>query len=91
MFNNCAIAQGADHTVPTDIYLPDRPPLPQMPLDAILKLHDRRHHPARDNAPQERRLCVMHRSDLIYGVMPVVILLALLVYHAAIRRCQRFL
>jgi NADH-quinone oxidoreductase subunit B len=51
MFNNCAIAQGADHTVPTDIYLPDRPPLPQMPLDAILKLHDRRHQPARDNAP----------------------------------------
>jgi hypothetical protein len=31
----------------------------------------------------------MHCSDLIYGVMPVVILLALLVYHAVIRRCQR--
>ena len=33
----------------------------------------------RDSTPQERRLCVMHGSALIYVVMPVVILLALFV------------
>jgi NADH-quinone oxidoreductase subunit B len=41
MFNNYAIVQGVDHIVPVDIYLPGCPPLPEMLLDAILKLHDK--------------------------------------------------
>src|SRR5487761_807537 len=41
MFNNYAIVQGVDHVVPVDIYLPGCPPRPEMPLDAILKLHDK--------------------------------------------------
>src|ERR1700759_1411388 len=41
MFKNYAIGQGWDHIVPVDIYLPGCPPRPEMPLDAIVKLHDR--------------------------------------------------
>jgi NADH-quinone oxidoreductase subunit B len=41
MLNNYAIVQGVDHIVQVDIYLPGRPPRPEMLLDAILKLHDK--------------------------------------------------
>ncbi len=41
MFNNYAIVQGVDRIVPVDIYLPGCPPRPEMPLDAIVKLHDK--------------------------------------------------
>jgi NADH-quinone oxidoreductase subunit B len=54
MFNNCAIAQGADHIVPDDIYLPGRPPRPEMLLDAILKLHDRGGTSPRETAHLKR-------------------------------------
>ena len=39
MFNNYAVVQGVDHIVPVDIYLPGRPPRPEMLLHAILALH----------------------------------------------------
>src|ERR1700745_1981001 len=41
MFNNYAIVQGVDHIVPVDIYLPGCPPVPEMLIDAIVKLHDK--------------------------------------------------
>ncbi len=41
MVSNYAIVQGVDHIVPVDIYLPGRPPRPEMLLDALLKLHDK--------------------------------------------------
>jgi NADH-quinone oxidoreductase subunit B len=39
MFNNYAVVQGVDHVVPVDMYLPGCPPLPEMLIDAILKIH----------------------------------------------------
>src|SRR6188474_161932 len=40
MFNNYAIVQGVDHSIPVDIYLPGCPPRPEMLINAILALHE---------------------------------------------------
>src|SRR6188474_788249 len=56
MFNNYAIVQGVDHSIPVDIYLPGCPPRPEMLLHAILKLHDKiRHRKLGVNAEEAAR------------------------------------